>query len=826
LKGVIMAGGSGSRLRPLTCGRPKPMTPLLNKPVMEYAIELLKNHGITDIAVTLQYLPGHIKDYFGTGSQWGVNLHYFVEEVPLGTAGSVKNAEEFLDDTFIVISGDALTDFDLSKAVDFHFDSESLATLVLTRVDAPLEYGVVITKSDGRIRRFLEKPGWGEVFSDQVNTGIYIMQPEVLQEIPSEGMYDFSKNLFPKLFEEQKPLYGYLAEGYWCDIGNIEQYRQAHIDMLSGKVNQEIPGNEIAPGVWVGTDVFIDPAAEIVGPAVIGNSCRIGPGVKIEPYTVIGQNTIVEQGVSIKRSIVWEGCLLGKQSALRGAVLCQHVTTGSNVSLYEGAVVGDYCKLGNHSVVKPEIKIWPHKVVERDTQVNSSIIWNSKCGKILFGKEGVPGKINVDLTPECAARLGGSYGGTLSPSHRVLVSSDGQPGVEMIKDAFVSGLLSTGVNVYEAGPLTTPLHRFGVGFLGADGGVHFKTISEDGQRLKIQFFDGKGIDIGRDTERKIENFFHREDFRRASGQDINYVLSAPDFVSAYLNFLEQGIVEDFWKYNPEIVLCTRGNPAEAALNLLFEKLGVTVHEVKEETYQESTENLDNIFCSVSETVAKTNALFGAVLDRHGEKLAVVDVNGTVIQNEFLTVLSSLVYFMHNKPGRYVVPVTVPKAVEDIAHTFGGEVIRTKTAARSVLEAKVTEDNKLNNPSCLQFFLEFDRVYTIVKLIDCLLRYSVSMSKLIQKIPKFHVSVKEIQCPWTTKGTVMRTLIDEGQENQVELLDGIKVYHDQGSALVLPDAEEPLYNIYGEGYSQEIAESLTDMYLEKINCIVKNNNASQ
>ena len=191
-------------------------------------------------------------DYFGTAAS-KVNL-FFVEEVPLGTAGSVKMLKNFWTIHYSN-SGDALTDFDLSKAVDFHFDSESLATLVLTRVDAPLEYGVVITKSDGRIRRFLEKPGWGEVFSDQVNTGIYIMQPEVLQEIPSEGMYDFSKNLFPKLFEEQKPLYGCLAEGYWCDIGNIEQagsYRYA-----VRKVNQEIAGND-CPRVWVGTDVFID----------------------------------------------------------------------------------------------------------------------------------------------------------------------------------------------------------------------------------------------------------------------------------------------------------------------------------------------------------------------------------------------------------------------------------------------------------------------------------------------------------------------------------------------------------------------------------------
>lgn len=820
MKAVIMAGGSGSRLRPLTCGRPKPMTPLVNKPVMEYAIELLKAHGIRDIAVTLQYLPEHIKDYFGDGSHWGVNLQYFVEEVPLGTAGSVKNAEKFLDETFIVISGDAITDFNLTQAIDFHFKSKSLATLVLTRVDAPLEYGVVVTRSDGRIRRFLEKPGWGEVFSDQVNTGIYILQPEVLEDIPSEGMYDFSKNLFPKLFEEQKPLYGYLAPGYWCDIGNIEQYRRAHIDMLSGKINLQIKGAEIAQGVIVGTDVSIDPSAKISGPAVIGDNCRVGPGCIIEPYSVLGHNVIVEQGASVKRSIIWDGCYLGKQTSLRGSILCKRVHTGTNVSLLEGSVIGDDCELGDHSVIKPEIKIWPYKSIERGTSVNSSIIWGSKSAKSLFGKEGIPGKINVDVTPEFAARLGGAYGGTLSQSQRVLVSSDGQPGSEMIKDALISGLLSTGVRVYEAGPLTTALHRFGVGFLGADGGVYFKSFPGDRQRLRIQFLDGRGINIRRDQELKIENFFYREDFRRVSNHEIKYILSSPDFISAYIDFMRQEVKEDFWRYQPGIVLCSRGNPADAAVRMLLESLGISVFLIENKTPDESVENLEMIYSTVAEAVGQTQSLFGAVLDCHGENLCIVDVNGTVIRGDMLTVLMALIYFLTNKAGCFVVPVTATRAVEQIAQNFGGEVLRTKTSPPSVMEAKVIEDGKMNKPGCMQFFMDFDQVYTIVKLVDCLLMQSLTLSQLTNKIPKFHLSVKSTQCPWTAKGTVMRTLINEGQDQNVELLDGIKVFHDYGSALVLPDAEEPVYNVYGEGYSQEIADSLTDFYVNKINSIVE------
>lgn len=820
MKAVIMAGGAGSRLRPLTCGRPKPMTPLVNKPVMEYTIELLRTHGITDIAVTLQYLPNSIRDYFGNGSQWGVNLEYFVEEVPLGTAGSVKNAQEFLDDTFIVISGDALTDFNLTEAVDFHSASKALVTIVLTSVDAPLEYGVVVTRSDGKIRRFLEKPGWGEVFSDQVNTGIYILEPEVLEEIPPQGKYDFSKNLFPKLYEAEAPMYGYLAQGYWCDIGNIEQYRQAHTDMLSGKLHLQLPGNEIVPGVFAEPDVEIDPSAHITGPVVLGSCSRIGPGVTIEPYSVIGNNVIVEEGASIKRSILWTGTHIGKQSALRGTILCNRVQTGNNVSLFEGSVAGDDTELGDHSIVRPGVKLWPHKVVERGTTVNASMVWGSKSGKTLFGKDGVPGKINVDLTPEFAARLGGAYGGTLQQGQRVLVSSDGEPGAEMIKDALISGLLSTGVYVYEAGPLTPALQRFGVGFLGADGGVYFKTLPEDRQRLKIQFFDNRGINVSRDSERKIENFFHREDFRRAQADHVNYVLGAPDFVSAYLDFMSREVNQDFWRYNPSIVLATLGNPADAALKLLLETLGITVHLVEAVNHSNSEENIQGIYLAVADTVAKTGAFYGAVVDRHGEDLALVDVNGTVIKGNALTAIKAMVYFLSNKGGSFVVPVTASRVIEDLARDLGGEVVRTKTGTRFVLEAKVAEDNRLNSPSVLQFFMDFDPVYVLVKLIDCLLMESMTLSQLAKRIPEFFLSTKTTQCPWTAKGTVMRTLINEGGEENVELLDGIKVYHDQGSALVLPDAEDPVYNVYAEGFSQEIADSLTDMYVKKINNIIE------
>ncbi|TLM99385.1 nucleotidyltransferase family protein, partial [bacterium] len=262
MQAVIMAGGEGSRLRPLTCDRPKPMVPLINKPVMEYAVKLLKEYGITDIGVTLQYLPEEISSYFGDGAGFGVSMQYFIEESPLGTAGSVKNTGGFLKETFIVISGDALTDFNLNEIIGYHREKKALATLVLKPVNIPLEYGVVITGEGGEIRRFLEKPGWGEVFSDTVNTGIYILEPEVLDYIPAGQKFDFSKDLFPRLLADGKPMFGYAAGGYWCDIGNHRQYQEAQYDLLGNRVR--LSGNDLGPqGVRLDNGAYVDPAAVV-----------------------------------------------------------------------------------------------------------------------------------------------------------------------------------------------------------------------------------------------------------------------------------------------------------------------------------------------------------------------------------------------------------------------------------------------------------------------------------------------------------------------------------------------------------------------------------
>src|SRR6516165_7999230 len=288
-----MAGGGGTRLRPQTSNLPKPMLPCVGRPMMEHIVSLLRRHSITDIVVTVAFLPNAIRSYFGDGSELGVRMAYATEESPLGTAGSVRNAMEQLTERFIVISGDVLTDIDLTEVIGFHEKNEALATIALSAVENPLEFGIVITREDGSIERFLEKPGWGQVFSDTINTGIYVLEPVIFEQIPEGRAVDFSGEVFPAVLDAGDPLFGYVAAGYWEDVGTTAAYLKAHEDILNGRVDVGVSGFELRPGIWVGKGTSVHPSVRMDGPAFIGENCTVDPDAVLGPYATVGANTRV-----------------------------------------------------------------------------------------------------------------------------------------------------------------------------------------------------------------------------------------------------------------------------------------------------------------------------------------------------------------------------------------------------------------------------------------------------------------------------------------------------------------------------------------------------
>ena len=495
MKAVIMAGGEGARLRPLTCDRPKPMVPLMEKPMMEYIVELLVDHDIHNLAVTLQYLPENIMDYFGEKSPLGANFTYFLEEEPLGTAGSVKNAASFLDETFLVISGDCLTDINLSEALEFHRKKNALATIILTPQENPLEYGVVMVNDEGRIIRFLEKPRWGEVFSDTVNTGIYVLEPEVLRYIPSNKKYDFSKDLFPLLLEKGEPLFGCVLSGYWCDIGSLEQYRYAHYDILDKKVKVKLPAEEEEEGVWIAEDVYIAPGVRLMPPFFINKGTYIDTKSSIGEYTVLGSYNHLSEKVSTKRSITWSRVTLQKNSIIRGSVLAGGVRMETGSAAYEGAVVGDGSIIERKATIKPGIKIWPYKRIESGAVVNSNLIWGNQFRRSLFGVDGVRGELNGDLTLENALRMGSAFAFMLGGAVPVVIGGDTWGPSQLLRKAVTVGLLAGGAEVIDIGETIAPVMRIAVTSLQAEGGIYIHSCSSNYGYSAIRFLDKEGLNL-------------------------------------------------------------------------------------------------------------------------------------------------------------------------------------------------------------------------------------------------------------------------------------------------------------------------------------------
>lgn len=817
MKAVIMAGGEGSRLRPLTCNRPKPMVPILNRPMMTYIVELLKRHNITDIAVTLQYMPENIRDYFGSGWELGVSMRYFVEETPLGTAGSVKNADSFLDDTFIVISGDALTDFNLGRAVEFHREKGSLATLILTRVDTPLEYGVVITEPTGNIIQFLEKPSWGEVFSDTVNTGIYILEPEVLEYVDKGQTFDFSKDLFPLLLKEGRPLYGVILEGYWCDIGNLQQYLQAHIDVLSGRVDIKIPGREIFENVYAGEGVEIDRSSIIRGPAFMGDGCKIKGQARIDSFTVLGDNCFVGDRATIKRSVVWNGGYIGKGSALRGAVLASRVQMQSGASVYEGAVIGSDSVIKENGVIKPDVKLWPHKVVEAGTTVQNSIIWGTRYPKKIFGLDGVTGLANVEMTPEFAARMAASFASAQGNKGRLAVSSDSYSSSQMIKRAVSSGMQSVGAAAYDLGSGITPVHRFAVKALELDGGIHIKVCPRRTDLVTMMFINNKGGNISRSQERKVENTMMREDFKRADLSGITPVEKVQGVEEQYIKSLLLALKGQYFAGTRLVMAYDRVN-LDRFIKPVFAGLGITAENIDFEMNGRSPRSWQSyreMLPQLSDVVVKTKSVAGAIIDHNGDSLVLVDERGRIVGDDMLTALSALV-ILKSGGGPVVVPVTAPDAIEKMALQYSSKVIRTKTSVQDFVDRLLTEEATGDGESAIsQFLLHFDALGALLNIVGFAQRSGLALGQLVDEIPAFYMDKKVVPVPWESKGMVIRRIIEDPDRSEMMLLDGVKVFHANGWALVLPDPEEPVCRIYSEGSSMEIAESLADFYVDKI-----------
>ncbi|NJQ08176.1 mannose-1-phosphate guanyltransferase [Streptomyces lonarensis] len=822
MKAVVMAGGSGTRLRPMTASMPKPLLPVVNRPIMEHVLRLLKRHGLTETVVTVQFLASLVKNYFGDGEELGMELTYANEEKPLGTAGSVKNAEEALkDDSFLVISGDALTDFDLTELIRFHRERGALVTVCLTRVPNPLEFGITIVDDEGRVERFLEKPTWGQVFSDTVNTGIYVMEPEVFDYVDPDVPVDWSGDVFPRLMKEGRPVYGYVAEGYWEDVGTHESYVKAQADVLEGKVDVEIDGFEISPGVWVAEGAEVHPDATLRGPLYIGDYAKVETGAEIREHTVVGSNVVVKSDAFLHRAVIHDNVYIGPQTNLRGCVVGKNTDVMRAARIEDGAVVGDECLIGEESIIQDTVRVYPFKTIEAGAFVNTSVIWESRGQANLFGARGVTGILNVEITPEVAVRLASAYATTLKKGATVTTARDHSRGARALKRAVISALQASAIDVRDLENVPLPVARQQTA-RGSAGGIMIRTTPGVPDSVDVMFLDEHGADLSQAGQRKLDRVYARQEFRRAFPGEIGDLRFPASVFDAYTGSVLRAVdTSGVREAGLKVVVDAAHGSASLVLPSLLGKLGVDALTINggldEARPTETAEDRAAALVRLGEIVASARAAFGVRFDPVGEQLSIVDERGRVVDDHRALLVMLDLVAAERRSGRVVLPVTTTRIAEQVAAYHGTQVAWTTTSPDDLTRAAAKEATVFGGDGQGGFIVPefgnvFDAAAAFVRLTGLVARTQLSLSQIDARIPRAHVLRRDIVTPWAVKGMVMRRVVESAEDRRVDTTDGVRVVESDGRwVMVLPDPAEAVTHLWAEGPDDDAARELLDRW---------------
>ena len=827
MKAVVMAGGEGSRLRPLTSRQPKPLVPVAGRPIMEHILLHLRRHQMRDVIATVQYLGASIRNYFGDGSEQGVALTYSVEDSPLGTAGSVMLARSQLTEPFVVISGDSLTDIDLAAAVRFHRERRALATIVLKPVPNPLEYGVVVVDEGGAVQRFIEKPSWGEVISDLANTGIYVLDPAVFEFFRPGEATDWSGDVFPKLLKQGEPVFGWVATDYWEDVGSHGAYVKANFDCLEGRVKVQIPGERVGDSIWVHEEAEVSTSARIDGPALIGAGAKVRAGAWVNGPCVIGGYTTIDTGAKVSNSIIWDHTYIGENSRLRGAVVCRSVTVKNGCLLEEGSVIGSEVVIGAGSTVNANVRIWPNKEVEPGAVVHESIIWAGSWKRGLFTSYGLTGLTNVEFTPEFGARLGAAVGALSPKGTEIALSRDYTRSARMIHRAVMSGMISSGANATDLSVLPAPVARYWARHNHVSA-VHVQTSPVDPRSADIRIFDDHGLDLDKRSERKLESLFFREDIRRVSHYEMGRIIRRDGQTDRYVEDMLGKLDLEAVRGAAFKVLVDYNNGAAALvlprvlaeMNAVVIPLSAAPAEIVVEqdatTFRAHLQEMGVI-------VSAVKARLGIFIDTPGERCFLIDETGGVLDHDTaFAVLAQLA--LAAKPGMLLGPASSSLAFSMIAEKMNSRFVPTKITPGAVLRAAQHADTVVASDGAggycwPDFAVSFDAIFTTVRVLELLAHTGASLGVLRTRIPAVaHRTAVEF-CPWDVKGRVMRTMMERHLKDRVDLTDGVKVFVEGGWVLVVPDADRPEYHIIASTLDPARSAALVEEYSALVRSVV-------
>lgn len=761
MKSVIMAGGEGSRLRPLTCDTPKPMVRLCGRPILCYILDLLASHGVDEASVTIRYLPDVITDAFEDGVYGKIRLNFVEEETPLGTAGGVKNAASGFTEPFVVISGDALCDFDLSAAARYQKLTDADAVILTTRVEDPREYGLVTYEADGRVTGFLEKPGWPQAHTDTANTGIYFIKPEVLELIPEDQPFDFAKDLFPLMLQRGMNLRAFETRGYWCDIGDLTTFRSCHADLMNGRVSCRLP--EPQKGIYG----YEPPSGNytVKAPVYFGSNVSVADGAVIGPNAVLDDGTVVGLRARVSGSVLMPDSYVGEDARLTGAILASGVSVKKGASLFENSVAGCSSVIGSHARVAPGVLIWPGKRVEDGSIVSENYQYGSSS-RTLFSDEGITGETGVEITPELCVRLG-SAAGSLHSRSRIGLASDGSRAARVLKASLAAGIMSTGTQVWDFGEMLPAQMQQSMIFSGMEMGIHVAG----GPAASIRLFGEGGLPLLRSDERSLESRISKRDFVRAPWNSWREIADMRGMQLIYQQELYSAAPNGLSGVSCRAAC--ENKTGERLLHQVLQKLGCDMQ---------------------GERILQ--------LSPSGGELTIIDPRLGVLNSEKVLALCCLIAF---RSGNDVaLCCDAPGAIDRLAERFGRKVFRYYASPVD------QSDKEARRLACARTFPR-DGMLQAVMLLAYLKETETSLYDLIRELPEFATKQMVLEVEGNPAGVMSAFRSEKGYTPG----EGVTVTLKRGKAVIRPEKRGKQLKVIAEAASQEIAEELCAELSERI-----------
>lgn len=824
MKAIVLAGGFGTRIQPLTNSIPKPMLPILNRPMMEHIIVKLRDElNITQIAVMLFFKPEIIKNHFKDGEDWGVEITYYQPDDDYGTAGAIAFARDFLDETFIIVSGDLVTNFDFKKIKAFHEHKKSKLTITLTSVENPLQFGVVIANKKGEIEKFLEKPSWGEVFSDTINTGIYVLEPEIMDYIPFGENFDFAKDLFPKLMRENITLWGCSMQGYWRDVGNPESYREVYKDIYKQEVLLPFKGTkQVTPTAIIYTQegVEIDPKVRLKGVVVIGKNTKIYEGVTLE-NVCIGSCSKIKKHVELIDCVVWNDVSINTKTKLKNAVICNNNRIEEEVKASLGVIIAENCEINKKVSFERDVVIWPNKIIDEKSVVSQNIIWGDKYKSSIFQSGRVIGRTNIELSSQMAAKLAESFGSILPIGSNVYVSRDYHKSSRMLKRAFLSGMLSTGVNVFDVENVSSNVMRHSLANNDeVIAGIHIRQSVINESETEMIFYTNEALPMDTNLAKSVERIFFLENFRRVHYNQIGDIYTNNNIVQTY--------VEDISKQIDTMAL--QNNHIKIATDIMFgstsniypkiiNELGIDsiiLNAYKDDKQlQKIPSIIQKSHHDVGKIVKYLNLDCGFLIYPNGQKLQIVCDDGQLM-GDYIALL--VILDLLEKTTTQNVKVFLPAWAPDFIEYKNLEITRAKL--ENFRGTQLNEFDLIANTDGHYAFTQFgftsDALYVSFKVLELLSKSQLKLSQIVQDLTPFSFRGENVACKSTLKGKMMRKFLEEAQDKKHSTQDGVKIWLNKKEwILMVPDQHREFLNLYIQAKNVENANKIFEKFYKKI-----------